>query len=148
MPANQTVATSVYNDGSAPSGSAPANAKTRNAPMASDDTSLASGDSWRRSSRTPTTNMARAANGTGNQSAGAPMRSGCAAMAANPAKVPATIATPPIVGVGAECQRSGRGGTTTPLAGASRRTTAPPATLHAKAIAKTTARNITTMTQP
>ncbi len=118
MPANHTIATSVKSDGSAPSGSVPASAKTRKAPMASDDTSLASGESCSRSSKTPTTNIASAASGTGTHSAGTSIRSGRATSATNPAMVAAAIAIPPIVGVGAECQRSGRGGTTAPLAGA------------------------------
>src|SRR6187455_3110292 len=41
--------------------------------------------------------------------------------------VAVTIAMPPIVGVGALCQRSGRGGTTAPKTGARRRTPAPTA---------------------
>src|SRR5688500_9056135 len=67
IPANHTMAISVYHDGTAPNGSAPASAKTRNAPIASDETSLASGDSCSRSSSTPTTNMASEAMATAIQ---------------------------------------------------------------------------------
>ncbi len=148
MPPNQTIATRVNSEGRAPLGSAPARANTRNAPIASDATSLASGESCSRSSNTPTTNIARAASGTGIQSPGAPTRSGRAISAQKPAIVAAAMAIPPIVGVGAVCHRSGRGGTTAPLAEAKRRTSAPPATLHAAAITNTTARNISTIRQP
>ncbi len=54
----------------------------------------------------------------------------------NPAMVPSAIAIPPIDGVGALLQRSGRGGTTAPITGATRRTTRPIATAVAVAITK------------
>src|SRR5262245_22980784 len=54
----------------------------------------------------------------------------------NPAIVASAIATPPIVGVGALLHRSGRGGTTAPITGATRRTAAPIATAAAVAITK------------
>src|SRR5688572_17243828 len=54
----------------------------------------------------------------------------------NPAIVPSAIAIPPIDGVGALLQRSGRGGTTAPTTGATRRTAAPIATAVAMAIRK------------
>ena len=53
--------------------------------------------------------------------------------------VAAAMAIPPIVGVGARCQRSGRGGTTAPMVGAKRRTTAPSASDAAVAIRKASA---------
>jgi hypothetical protein len=46
----------------------------------------------------------------------------------NPSTAAIAIAIPPIVGVGSLCQRSARGGTTAPRAGAVRRTTAQSAT--------------------
>src|SRR5690349_16704726 len=53
-----------------------------------------------------------------------------------PPSVPIAIAIPPMVGVGALLHRSGRGGTTAPTTGATRRTTAPIATAVAVAITK------------
>ena len=101
MPANQTIATSVKTDGSAPSGSAPASAKTRNAPIASDATSLASGESCSRSSRMPTTNMASAAERNRQPSAGGPMRSGAQRNRRRTRRSsPRRWRSPPIVGVG------------------------------------------------
>src|SRR5688500_18019979 len=105
--------------------------------MASDATSLASGESCRRSSRLPTTNIAPAASSTATHAA-EPIRSAELTVTPNPTAVAAAIAIPPIVGVGARCQRSGRGGTTAPIAGADLRTTAPKAT--AAAVARANAR--------
>src|SRR5689334_25104947 len=53
-----------------------------------------------------------------------------------PPSVPIAIAIPPMVGVGAVLHRSGRGGTTEPTTGATRRTTAPIATAVAVAMTK------------
>src|SRR5688572_22104495 len=131
---------SVYPDGSAPSGSAPISAKTRKAPTASDATSLATGESCSRSSRRPTTNMAMAAASTADQSR-RPSTPAVRAIAPKPTSVADAMAIPPIVGVGALCQRSGRGGTTAPYPGARRRTSPP--TAMAVRIASTTAITIT-----
>ena len=62
-----------------------------------------------------------------------------------PIIVPIAIATPPIVGVGALCHRSARGGTTAPLAAARRRTMAPPTTVDAVATTNTAARTVSTV---
>ena len=70
---------------------------------------------------------------------GRPRSTGAQRTTRNPAIVAAAIAIPPIVGVGARCQRSGRGGTTAPMAGAKRRTTAPSASEAAVAITKASA---------
>ena len=86
--------------------------------MASDATSLASGESCSRSSSTPTTNIASAAS-RHRQPIGCDGRraSGLASdRQRSRRRVAAAIAIPPIVGVGALCQRSGRGGTTAPTA--------------------------------
>src|SRR5688572_20644810 len=91
IPANHTMAISVYHDGTAPSGSAPASAKTRNAPIASDETSLASGDSCSRSSSTPTTNIASEAIATAIQGLAASISDGWNATVANPAIVAPAI---------------------------------------------------------
>ncbi len=144
IPANQITATSVYAEGSAASTSDPASANTRNAPIASDATSLATGDSCSLSSRMPTTNIASAPKGTGSHSTAGPARSHRRAIAAEPTNVAAAIAMPPIVGVGAVCHRSARGGTTAPPAAANRRTTAPPTRLHAVATMNTANRRTST----
>ncbi len=66
-PANHTVAMSVELSGIEPPGSDRAITNTRNAPIASDATSLASGESCSRSSITPTANIASDASSTGTQ---------------------------------------------------------------------------------
>ena len=132
-PANQTVAISVELSGIEPSGSEPAIANTRNAPMASDATSLASGDSCSRSSITPTTNMASEASATGTQELATVRLSACSTVSPSAASVATAMATPPMVGVGELCQRSGRGGTTAPIAADTRRITAPSSTEAASA---------------
>src|SRR5262245_17494126 len=125
-PANQTVATSVCPQGSAVSGFA-VSENTRNAPMISDETSLASGDNWKRSSRMPTMNMATAAKEIETQAVGGTLLVP-AATTLNERSVARTIAIPPIVGVGALCHRSVRGTTMAPRAGAVRLTRAQNAT--------------------
>src|SRR5262245_17838379 len=84
----------------------------------------------------PTTDIVSAASSTAGQAVVTTARSGANTMIAKPATVPSAIAIPPIVGVGVECHRSGRGGTTAPIAGAQRRTTAPSPTAAAAAIRK------------
>ncbi len=101
--------------------------------MASDDTSLASGDRCSRSSSTPTANIASEASATGAHVTTDVTMSARSPTTRNPALVPIAMAMPPIVGVGAECQRSGRGGTTAPMVGARRRTSAPLARVAATA---------------
>src|SRR5688500_668799 len=85
----------------------------------------------------PTTNIAPAASSTAIHAVD-PIRLAKPTVIPNAAAVAAAIAIPPIVGVGARCQRSGRGGTTAPMAGPERRTTAPTAT--AAAVARANAR--------
>src|SRR5688500_4238368 len=85
----------------------------------------------------PTTNIAPAASSTAIHAVD-PHRLAQLTVIPSAAAVAAAIAIPPIVGVGTRCQRSGRGGTTAPIAGADRRTTAPRAT--AAAVARANAR--------
>ena len=85
-------------------------------------------------------NMARAANATGAHVVTDSRMSCRPTTRKNPVVVPMAMAMPPIVGVGAWCQRSGRGGTTAPIVGAARRTNAPPATVTATATMKTISR--------
>src|SRR5687767_6707135 len=101
--------------------------------MARDATSFASGESCRRSSRIPTTNIASDASSTGTQTGADARISARPTTARKPASVPAAMAIPPIVGVGALCHRSERGGTTAPTVGAHRRTSAPAAMVTATA---------------
>ena len=108
--------------------------------MMSDDTSLASGESWIRSSRMPTTNIAIAASGIGSHVAGATAALKCGATMLKPSTAATAIATPPIVGVGSLCQRSARGVTTAPTPGALRRTTAHSATEASSEIANASGR--------
>src|SRR5437667_7540889 len=141
MPANQIVAASVYVHGSPLSGCR-VSQKTRKAPMMSDDTSLASGESWMRSSSTPATNIAMAASGIGSHSAGGTPAFTCETTALNPRTAAIAIPTPPIVGVGSLCHRSARGGTTAPTDGAIRRTDAQSATDASSEITKASERYI------
>ena len=124
-PANHTVAMSVSVKGIEPAGTVPASRKTRKAPMASDATSLASGDSCSRSSKMPTQHMASAASSTGAHGSPKSTAPSCVRPMTKATMVAPAIATPPIVGVGWLCQRSGRGGTTAPIDADSRRITAP-----------------------
>src|SRR5678816_2442106 len=69
--------------------------------------------------------MARDAPRTGAQGRRSATSDGRQATTRKPVVVANAMAIPPIVGVGARCHRSGRGGTTAPIVGAKRRTTAP-----------------------
>src|SRR6187431_194749 len=79
--------------------------------------------------------MARDAASAGAHGRKSATSDGRQATTRKPMVVADAMAIPPMVGVGARCHRSGRGGTTAPMVGAKRRTSAPRAREAIRAIA-------------